>query len=112
MDNSDLTRLQRAMIKFEQIGGQRCRTTSPHVLTGSPLRIHANFFSDNDDGRGSLLLLSNNEEGLFRLSLTNGAIGRFDSVFFEWPSATKWIRLQSRCDAAARVQRKFIGALT
>src|SRR5262249_13155593 len=67
--------------------------------------------SDNDDGRGSLLLLSGNKEGLFRLSLSNGAIGRFDSVFFEWPSATKWIRLQSRCDSAARAQRKLIGAL-
>ena len=32
--------------------------------------------SNNDDRRGSLLLLSDNAEGLLRLSVSNGAIGR------------------------------------
>jgi hypothetical protein len=31
--------------------------------------------NDNDDGRGSLLLLSDNAEGLLRLSVSSGAIG-------------------------------------
>ena len=37
--------------------------------------------SDNDDGRGSLFLLSDSEEGLLRLSLSNGAIGRLMRSF-------------------------------
>ena len=41
--------------------------------------------NDNDDGRGSLLLLSDNEERLLRLSLSNGAIGRSTRSF--WSSA-------------------------
>jgi len=47
--------------------------------------------NDNDDGRGSLLLLSDNEEGLLRLSLSNGAIGRSTRSF--WSSAENCVRL-------------------
>src|SRR5262249_56433004 len=61
--------------------------------------------SDNDDGRGSLLLLSDNEEGLLRLSLSNRAIGLSPRAF--WSSAKNCVRLQSRSDSAARELTKI-----
>src|SRR6516164_5644646 len=62
--------------------------------------------SDNDDGRGSLLLLSDNEEGLLRLSVSNGAIGRFEAVFIEWSSAKKCVKFTiAMCYSLRRASR-------
>ena len=49
---------------------------------------------------GDLYLLSDNEKGLFRLTVSNEAIGRSTRSF--WSSAKNCVRLQSRCDSAVR----------
>src|SRR5262249_55363985 len=61
--------------------------------------------SDNDDGRGSFILLSDNKEGVVRLSLSDGAIGLSTRSF--WSSAKNCVRLQSRSDSAARELTKI-----
>src|SRR6516164_2425445 len=58
---------------------------------------------------GDLHLLSDNEKGLLRLSLSNEAIGRSTRSF--WSSAKNCVRLQSRCDAAARGPNENLSAL-
>src|SRR5262249_19690732 len=52
--------------------------------------------NNNDDRRGSLFLLSDNEEGLLRLSVSNGAIGPFHAVFLVVRDGVRFVRTSMR----------------